>query len=193
MEAIDSETGIQALKGLLHERSLLGALSVLYRRVGRVFKIPLNAFHPFVVGGPEANRRVLVSERGKVRWRNPDPVTDVLRRGVLVTDGAEHDHYRGLMEPHLHPSMLSDYTGSMIAQTDRVTSGWQDGQTVDMLVEGRKIALLIIMEALFGVDAWDDLPNVWTPILKTIQYIGPARGSCGAACPGQGSRSIFQP
>jgi len=29
---------------------------------------------------PEANRKVLVTERNKVLWRNADPVTDLLRR-----------------------------------------------------------------------------------------------------------------
>ncbi len=44
---------------------------------------------------------------------------------------------------------------------------------LDMLVESRKIALLIIMQALFSVDAWDDLPRIWEPILKAIRYISP--------------------
>jgi hypothetical protein len=35
---------------------------------------------PYVVFGPEANRKVLVTERNKVLWRNTDPVTDLLRR-----------------------------------------------------------------------------------------------------------------
>ena len=35
------------------------------------------------------------------------------------------------------------------------------------------IALLIIMEALFGVDAWDDLEQIWKPIRKAIDYISP--------------------
>jgi cytochrome P450 len=173
MRAIDAETGRQALRELIRGRSLLGPLRVLYERVGRVFQIPLPGFHPYVVGGPEATRKVLVSERSNLRWRNPDPVTDVLRRGVLVTDGEEHDHARGLMEPDLHPSVLPTYTATMIAETDRVTARWQDGQVVDMLLEGRKIALLIILRTLFGVDAWEDLPRIWTPILKTIEYISP--------------------
>jgi cytochrome P450 len=42
-----------------------------------------------------------------------------------------------------------------------------------MLIESRKIALLIIMQALFSVDVWDDLPRIWTPILKAIKYISP--------------------
>jgi cytochrome P450 len=143
------------------------------KHVGRFFRIPLPGFKPYVVFGPESNRKILVTERDKVHWRNHDPVTDLLRRGVLVTDDEEHDHYRKLMEPSLHPSQLDGYAQMMITQTKRVTAEWQDSQEVDMLIESRKIALLIIMQALFSVDVWDDLPRIWTPILKAIKYISP--------------------
>jgi cytochrome P450 len=143
------------------------------KQVGRFFQIPIPGFRPFVVFGPEANRKVLVTERNKVLWRNTDPVTDLLRHGVLVVDGEEHDHYRNLMEAPLHPSRLPDYTQMMIEQTERVSSTWKDGEIVDMLVEGRKIALLIIMQTLFSKDVWIDLPRIWTPILKAIRYISP--------------------
>ncbi|HET9914569.1 MAG TPA: cytochrome P450 [Anaerolineales bacterium] len=170
---ISAETGRVALNALIKEGSPLGPLKVMAKQVGRFFQIPIPGFRPFVVFGPEANRKVLVTERNKVLWRNTDPVTDLLRQGVLVTDGAEHDHYRKLMETPLHPSQLSNYAEMMIEQTDRVTSTWREGEIVDMLVEGRKIALLIIMQALFSKDAWNDLPRIWTPILKAIQYISP--------------------
>jgi cytochrome P450 len=61
----------------------------------------------------------------------------------------------------------------MIEQTDRVSSQWKDGEVIDMLVESRKIALLIIMQTLFSKDVWDDLPQIWKPILKAIKYISP--------------------
>jgi cytochrome P450 len=77
------------------------------------------------------------------------------------------------MEPSLHPSQLDGYTHMMLEKTGQVTAAWQDGQIVDMLVESRKIALLIIMQALFSMDAWDDLPRLWTPVLKAIRYISP--------------------
>ncbi len=168
-----SQVGLAALKAFLAGRSPLGPLKVMAEQIGRFFQIPLPGFKPYVVFGPEANRKVLVSERDKVLWRNHDPVTNLLRRGVLVTDGEEHDHYRKLMEPSLHPSQLEGYTQMMIFQVERVTAGWKNDQSVDMLVESRKIALLIIMQALFSVDAWDDLPRIWKPILKAIQYISP--------------------
>ena len=61
----------------------------------------------------------------------------------------------------------------MLNQVERVTSYWQNGQTVDMLIESRKITLLIVMQTLFGVDAWDDLPRIWNPLLKAIDFISP--------------------
>jgi cytochrome P450 len=172
-QQLSPETGRAALRSLIKERSPLGPLKVMAKHVGRFFQIPIPGFSPYVVFGSEAARKVLVTDRNKVLWRNTDPVTDLLRRGVLVTDGEEHDHYRGLMETPFHPSQLSKYTDMMIKQTERVMSTWQDGQTVDMLVEGRKIALLIIMQTLFNKDAWHDIPMIWNPILKTIKYISP--------------------
>jgi len=161
------------MSALLREGSPLGPLKVMAKYVGRFFQIPLPGFRPYVIFGPEANRKVLVTERDKLLWRNTDPVTDLLGRGVLVVDGKEHDHYRKLMEPPLHPSNLPNYTDMMLAQTDRVTSTWKDGETVDMLIESRKIALLIIIQTLFSRDAWHDMSHIWTPILKAIEFISP--------------------
>ncbi len=161
------------MSALIQEGSPLGPLKVMARHVGRFFQIPIPGFRPYVVFGPEANRKVLVTERDKVLWRNTDPVTDLLQRGVLVVDGEEHDQYRRLMEPPLHPSRLPAYTEMMISQTDRVSAQWRDGEIVDMLVEGRKIGLLIIIQTLFNKDAWGDLPHIWTPILKAIEFISP--------------------
>lgn len=169
----NSQVGLAALKAFLATRSPLGPLKVMANRMGRFFQIPLPGFKPYVVFGPESNRKVLVTERDKVLWRNHDPVTDLLRRGVLVTDGEEHDRTRKLMEPSLHPAHLDGYTKMMAFQAQRVTAEWENSQTVDMLVESRKMALLIIMQALFGVDAWEDMFRIWQPILKAIQYISP--------------------
>ena len=165
--------GWQVLKALIKERSLLGPLRLMAAKLGQVFQFPLSFFHPFFVSGPEAVRKVLVTERDKLLWRSTDPVTDLLHHGVLVTDGAEHDHYRALMEPALRPDTLPAYTELMRRHAGRVTSLWQDGQKVDMLVESRKITLLIVFDALFGVDIWDDLPRIWTPVLKAIEFISP--------------------
>src|SRR5512138_301801 len=172
-DRVSPDMGRAALRALFQEGSPLGPLKVMAERVGRFFQIPMPGFRPYVVFGPEANRKVLVTEREKVLWRNTDPVTDLLRRGLLITDGEEHDRYRELMELPLHPSRLPGYTRMMIEQTDRVSSQWKDDDVVDVLVESRKIALLIIMQALFTKDVSDYLPGIRTPVIKSIQYISP--------------------
>ena len=173
LKSITPDTGRAALRALLKEGSPLGPLKVMARHVGRFFQIPLPMFKPYVVFGSESNRKVLVTERDKVLWRNTDPVTDLLRRGVLIVDGSEHDQYRELMEPTLHPSHLPAYTSRFLFHTDKVSAHWREGETVDLLVESRKIALLIIMDTLFSKDVWDDMPRIWNPILKAIAYISP--------------------
>ena len=184
--------GVEALHAYFKEGSPLGPLKVMAKHIGRLFKIPLPRFHPYVVFGPEANRKVLVTERQKVTWRNPDPVTDLLRHGMLVVDGDEHDRYRELKEPSLNPGKMPGHAIMMLDQTDRITATWRDGQVVDMLVEGRKIALLIIMNALFSVDAWNDLPHLWTPILKAIEFISPGNWIVWRKVPRFGFRRHLQ-
>jgi cytochrome P450 len=174
MQSTNFTTLRLALSGMLREKSPLAALRVLYEKQGGFFHIPLPGFRAFVVGKPATNRQVLVTQRENLLWRSPtDPVTCLLRQGVLVVDGQEHDHYRELMEPLLNPGALPGYVEKMLRHVDRVTRTWPPGQIVDMLVECRRIALLIIMETLFGVDFWDDLPRLWKPILKAIEYISP--------------------
>jgi cytochrome P450 len=174
MKQLNSEILRLVLKSFFRERSPLAIMQILYARMNKFFQIPLPGFKPYVVGGPVANRQVLVTERSKLLWRNQgDPVAALLSHGVLVVDGHEHDHYRGVMEPFLRPGNLHNYVPQILRNVDRVTTTWADGQTVDMLVESRRMALLIIMEVLFSVDFWDDLPRMWKPILKAIEYISP--------------------
>lgn len=173
MKKVTPELGRAAFTSFLKEKSPLGPLKILARHMGYFFQIPLPMFKPYVVFGAEANKKVLVTERDKVLWRNTDPVTDLLGQGVLIVDGEEHDHYRKLMEPSLHASRLVGYTNLMLHHADKVSAQWRDGEIVDMLIESRKIALLIIMQTLFSKDVWDDLEKIWKPVLKSIQYISP--------------------
>ena len=184
--------GLRVLQAWLKSGSPLSPLQVMAEEVGYFFQIPLPAFHPYVVFGPQANRAVLVTQRDKLLWRNTDPVTDLLRRGVLVVDGSEHDHVRRLMEGSLHPARLPDYAEMMVNQAKRVSDRWQEGEVIDLLVESRKIALLIIFQALFSEDVGHDLPNLWQPILKAIAYISPGAWILWRKIPRPGFRLPLQ-
>ena len=168
------EVGLKVLKGLARERSLLTALEIMRQEVGPAFQITLPGFQPAVLVGPESNRQILVGRRAQFCSRGPtDPVTKLLRHGVLVEDGAAHDFYRAQMEPVLQKPQVVGHIGRMQAYTDRVTEHWKDGSVVDMLVEMRRLALLIFMGTLVDVEFGPDMERLWRPILKAIKYISP--------------------
>jgi cytochrome P450 len=169
-----AQTGLRALKAMLRERHALAALQVFHDELGDVFRAQLPGFRPVVMVGPEAARFVLLDARHQLRWRNEaDPVTRLLRHGVLVEDGAEHDRLRRIMTPALHRRVLDNYIEAMGRRTDQVTAGWADGAVVDMLVEMRKIALLILLDTLYRVDFTPELDRLWNAILRNIRYISP--------------------
>lgn len=170
----DGEIGLKVLKGLVRERSLLVALELMHRHVGDLFQITMPGFRPAVFVGPETNRHVMVRARDQFRWRcETDPVTRLLRHGLLVEDGASHDRLRQSMEPSLQRSQVLTQLDEMAHHTDRVLMRWPVAGRLDMLVEMRKVALLILVGSLFGADFWPEMRSLWRPILKTLKFISP--------------------
>jgi cytochrome P450 len=169
-----SEAGRLALRAILKERSIMSALEVFHRSLGNVFRITLPGFRPIMLSGPQANRFVLVQAREQLSWRpHGDPVTKLLRHGVLVEDGEWHDQLRQQMNPALHKQQVAGYVESMWQRTDQVMNSWQGSGPYNMLDEMRRVALLIFMDTLLGVDFTADLPRLWSPILRLITYISP--------------------
>lgn len=170
----DARSGLRALAALLSQRSLLPALEITHAGVGDIFQITLPKFQPVVLVGPEYSRQVLVSHRNQYLWRTEtDPVTALLRHGVLVEDGESHDRLREVMDPALHRRQINQHVYDMWQYTDEVVDKWGDGGIYDMLVEMRRIALLILMGTLFSVDFRPELERLWHPILRAIDYISP--------------------
>lgn len=170
----DNHTARNALRAILRQRNVLAALQVFHQDLGDAFQLALPGFSAVMLAGPEANHLVLVEARDRLQWRmDGDPVTALLRHGVLVQDGEAHDELRRVMSPPLHKAMIGRYVDAMVRCTDAVIDAWQDGATLDFLVEMRRAALLILVETLFGSDIEPELDTLWKPILKAIRYISP--------------------
>jgi cytochrome P450 len=170
----DGETGLQVLKGIARTRSLLTALTIMQDKVGNVFQVNLPGFRPAVMAGAEANRLIMVTERQRFSWRSPnDPVTRLLRQGVLVVDGELHDELRGLMNPPLQRPNVLPHIEQMWRSTDQIAGAWKDGDRRDMLVEMRRIALLILVGSLFSIDFTRDMERMWQPVMRLLEYISP--------------------
>ncbi|MBK8048148.1 MAG: cytochrome P450 [Anaerolineales bacterium] len=166
--------GLSILKGLWKERSLLAALTLMNRYVGRAFRITLPVFQPAVFVGPESNRQILVTDRHQFSWRSAsDPVVRLLRQGILVVDDAQQDTLRAIMDPPLQRKNFTPHIDEMQHYADVALDRWQDGETRDMLVEMRRAALLILMGVSYRVDFAPDMDALWNPILELLEYISP--------------------
>ena len=170
----DADLGLQVLQAFRREKSPLAALRVMRDNLGDIFQVNLPGFRPVFLSGPRYSRFVLVEGRDNFLWRTEsDPVTRLLRHGLLVEDGESHDQLRTAMNDILSGKRVDDHVETFWRSTDAITQNWRDGQTVDMLEEMRKVALLIFMRALLAVDFESDLPRLWTPILRLLKYISP--------------------
>ncbi len=174
LPAAAAEVGLKVLIGTLRDRSLLTALRLMYDHVGHAYRVTMPGFQPAIFIGPAANRQILVTDRARFKWRSRnDPVTRLLRQGVLVIDGAFHDDVRGQMDPVLHRKHVLPHIEAMWRYTDDVTQAWRNGETRDMLLEMRRVALLILMGTLFKIDFAPDMDRLWRPILALLEYISP--------------------
>lgn len=180
---------LKALIALIHHKQLMAPLEVFQDELGNAFQLELPDFKAIMLAGPDANHFVLVEARDRFRWCNAgDPVAHLLRHGILVEDGESHDTLRREMAPSLHRSMIRNYVEAMWRCTDTVTNDWRDATHLDLRVETRRIALLILMETLFGVDFDPDMQALWQPILKAIGYISPGAWMLWRGVPRPGYR-----
>jgi len=171
---LNRSSGLAALKELLGPRNFLGSLSAMRRELGYIFSPTLPGFSPVVLSGPEASHYALVEGRAHLQWRNDsDPVTGVLRHGLLVEDGASHDDLRRAVMPALHRQQVAASIDCMWARTNQVLDGWRPGEIYDMLVEMRRVALLILVDALFHADFTPHLDRLVPAILAVLRFISP--------------------
>ena len=172
---LGARVGLSALKALRSGfGGILPILEMVQRELGDIFQLTLPGFSPVFVASPDALRQVLVQDRDAYLWRPADdPVARLLRRGVLVTDGDEHKRLRAIMAPSSHHKHFAPRSQLIWQETDRILDAWQSGRTYDMLVEMRKLALLIFEQVYFSHDLLPELDDIWEPMLTALEYISP--------------------
>ena len=189
----NQSTSLRGLRALLRQRSQQAALEVFHVELGDIFQLPLPGFDPIMLVGAKANHFLLVEERPNLRWRvEDDPITHLLRNGVLVEDGESHDALRRQINPALHRRMLEAYVELMWQCTDTIVDDWDIDAPLDMLVEMRRIALLVLMKTLFNVDFELETSRLWHAILRTLRYISPGLWIIWPGMPRPGNRAAIR-
>ncbi|WP_324192474.1 cytochrome P450 [Nocardia transvalensis] len=122
-------------------RDPLGFLSSLPAQ-GELVRIELGPLDTILVCDRELVQHVLRHDRifDKAGGTLFEQGVRALGDGLVTCPHSRHRRQRRMLQPAFHKSRLPAYAESISAQIDAITSAWQPGQDLDILMETRKFA-----------------------------------------------------
>ena len=142
-------------------RDLLGFLTRCAHDYGDVVYFRLGPRAHIMLNDPKDIEQVLVTE-------NQNFIKNYILRlnhlllgnGLVTSEGAFWLRQRRLIQPAFHRKQLASYAASMIAFTERMVVGWQDGQTRDVHADMMHLTLEIVAMTLFAADVGGEASEV---------------------------------
>ncbi|MFC5747184.1 cytochrome P450 [Actinomadura rugatobispora] len=158
------------------------AFEGLAGRYGDVVRLDPPGMPPyFLVNGPEAAARVLVSEQGRYRKTpNARLLARGLGQGLLANDDASWAGQRRAVQPLFARRHMGRFAAHMAAALASATAEWDgrpDGERIDMTEEMNVLSLGVAGRALFGTDLTGDAEAVHEAIDDVLRAIGDAMRS----------------
>jgi cytochrome P450 len=146
-------------------------LAQMYLQHGPIFKAEWNHGTVVYMVGPEANRFVLLEGRDAFSHdKGWTPIIgEMLGRGLLNMDGAEHDAQRRMMNPAFATEYMDRYLPIMNRVIMTRIEDWATRGVVDVYDEARKITFDVAAEALVGFSPGpqvDEFRRLFTVLLQ---------------------------
>ena len=128
------------------------ALVEMHDTYGPVVEFGWGRFRYVYLFGPDANEYVLTRGAQDFTWREAFwPLHPVVGDTALVlSDGADHQRRRRVVQPAFHVRRIATYLDVMVAEADRVIGAWSPGQTVDAHAGFRDAIRRVVIRCLFG-------------------------------------------
>ena len=126
--------------------------------LGDLVQIRLGPVKAVMVCDPELTRQVLVHDQvfdkgGPMYERARNLVAD----GLGTCPHSRHRRQRRLTQPAFHHARLPAYARTMTEQIDTVTSGWHDGQVLDVLAEMQALTQRVMLATMFSTSLPDQV------------------------------------
>src|SRR5262245_16826370 len=141
------------LTGHLHElrRDMLGLYLRTARTCGDVALLRFGLRRVYLVSHPDLIEQVLTS-RHFMKHYALQMVRPLLGNGILTSEGDFWLKQRRLMQPVFLKDRVLSYAGTMIADSERWSERWRDGEKRDVHAEMRQLTMAIAAKTLFGAD-----------------------------------------
>jgi cytochrome P450 len=130
-------------------------------RYGDVVRLRLPSGTGYLLGHPDAIKRVLVSDnRNFVKSRALERAKRILGDGLLTSEGEFHLRQRRLAQPAFHRERIESYAAAMVAFATRTAQRWRANAQFDAGQEMMRLTLSIVGKTLFGADVESDADDV---------------------------------
>lgn len=156
-------------------RDPLGLLLRMAQTYGDISYVRTGDRHIYLLNHPEDIKDLLVTNAPHfIKSIAVQKMKVFLGEGLLTSEGELHDRQRRLIQPAFHAQRIAALAGVMVAEAERVGSSWQEGQTLDIAAEMRRLTMRIVAKALFGADLdaeADELGAALTTLLEGFRLM----------------------
>ncbi len=99
-----------------------------------------------------------------------------LGNGLLLSEDAFHKRQRKLAQPAFHLQRIANYADVMVAYTERMLDGWQQGEQRDIHHEMMKLTMEIVAKTLFDADVSQETDSIGEAITTAIELASARMG-----------------
>src|ERR1700730_1154558 len=133
----------------------------LAREYGDVSGIRVLNFRTIFINHPDLIEEALVTNARKyIKGRVLRANRHVFGEGLLSSEGEFWLRQRRLAQPAFHRGRVASYAATMVEYTERMLSGWGDGEERDAHQEMMRVTLQIVRKTLFDADVERDAQEV---------------------------------
>lgn len=155
----------------------------LQRRYGDLFVAKAPLLPPIIFAlHPEHVTAVLAEPDPPLE--KPELLRRILRasfgNGLFTSQGAFWRRQRALMQPAFHQAQIRRYAEKMVAHTQAMLAGWEDGTTLSIGEAMHELTLTIVLDALFSAGEGE---QDTAPIHTAIRDLGQGLAAISQSLP----------
>jgi cytochrome P450 len=97
--------------------------------------------------------------------------------GLLTREEPLHRERRRILQPAFHREQIASYVGAMTAESERLSSEWENKEQFDIRTEMRRVTLAIVGATLFGTDfreGAEQISEVLQRVVRKAVWLVPA-------------------
>jgi cytochrome P450 len=134
-------------------RDPIGFLMGIARDYGDIVRFKVGPQNIFLFNHPDYIKDVLVTyNRNFIKSRGLERTKVLLGEGLLTSEGDFHRRQRRLIQPAFHRQRIAAYAVVMTDYGAQMRERWQDGTTLDIAQEMKRLTLAIAGKTLFNAD-----------------------------------------